>query len=348
MAGLYALADSLLRHLDSETAHRIAIRFLASGLAGGSGAVGDRRLRVSAFGLEFASPIGLAAGFDKNAQACDALLALGFGFVEIGTVTPLPQQGNPRPRLFRLADDRAVINRMGFPGDGLEVVRARLQRRRPTGILGLNIGANKDSTDRAADYAHCAAGLAPFASYLVCNVSSPNTPGLRDLQGKQALVGLLNGVKAALGARPVPVLVKIAPDLHDNDIADIVDAVMETSVAGIIIGNTTVSRPSGLRSANKGEAGGLSGRPLFDLSTAVLRELARAVKGCVPIVGCGGIATAQDAYTKIRAGASLVQLYTAMVYEGPALPRRLAAGLAGLLERDGFATVADAVGADLR
>jgi dihydroorotate dehydrogenase len=351
MALLYPLIDRALQALDAETAHRLAIRALASGWVGGMGPVHEPRLTTRVLGLDFPSPVGLAAGFDKNAEVPDALHRVGFGFVEIGTVTPLPQAGNPRPRLFRLPEDRGVINRMGFPGDGLEAVRARLHRRVRRGILGINVGANKDSADRAADYARCAAALAPYADYLVCNVSSPNTPGLRDLQGREALVHLLQGVRVALGTNVVPVLVKVAPDLTEADITDIVDAVLETRIDGIIIGNTTLSRPEGLRSTRAGQAGGLSGEPLFNLSTHMLRRFAtqlRARNAILPLIGCGGIASGADAYAKIRAGASLVQLYSAMVYEGPGLARRIGRELAELLAREGFARVADAVGADLR
>lgn len=348
MAGLYRFVDPLLRCLDAETAHRLAIRALAGGLLGGPGPGTDPRLRLHAFGIDFPSPIGLAAGFDKNAEASDALFRLGFGFVEIGTVTPLPQAGNPRPRLFRLAEDRAVINRMGFPGDGLELVRRRLMLRRSKGVLGINVGANKDSEDRVIDYVRATAAMAPFARYLVCNVSSPNTPGLRELQGKAQLLRLLRAVETALGTYAVPILVKVAPDLVDNDIADIVDAALEIGIAGIIIGNTTLARPDDLKSARRGEAGGLSGVPLRQRANGVLRDIATAARGRLTLVGCGGIASGADAYARIRNGASLVQLYTAMVYEGPGLPRRLAGDLSALLARDGFANVTEAVGADLR
>ena len=262
-------------------------------------------------------------------------------------ITPRSQEGNPRPRLFRLAEDRGVINRMGFPGQGLEAARARLAARPRRGFVGVNIGANKDSTDRAADYVTCAVALAPYADYLVCNVSSPNTPGLRNLQGRQQLADLLKRVQDAIAAKPVPLAVKIAPDATDDDLDDIVAVCRDLEMDGIIIGNTTLSRPASLKSPRKGETGGLSGAPLTALSTEVVRKTAQRVEKQFPLIGCGGIGSGADAYAKIRAGATLVQLYSMMVYEGPPLIRRIKDELGALLVRDGFATVADAVGADL-
>jgi dihydroorotate dehydrogenase len=302
---------------------------------------------VRLWGRTLSNPIGIAAGFDKNAEVLDGLLALGFGLVEIGSVTPRPQPGNPRPRLFRLSEDRGVINRMGFPGHGLEAVRARLAIRPRRGLVGVNVGANKDSTDRAADYVTCGAALAAYADYLVCNVSSPNTPGLRTLQGRAQLGDLLKRVKNALAAKPVPLLVKIAPDATDDDLDDIVAVCRDLAIDGIIVGNTTLSRPPTLRSPQSDEAGGLSGAPLMALSTEVLWRTAKRVEGQFPLIGCGGIASGADAYAKIRAGASAVQLYSALVFDGPPLIRRIKDELAALLARDGFASVADAVGADL-
>jgi dihydroorotate dehydrogenase len=347
MAAWYSLADTILSRLDAETAHGLAIRALKSGLTPGDRRADPPSLSVTVWGRSLPNPIGLAAGFDKNAEVPDALLGLGFGFVEIGSVTPRPQEGNPRPRLFRLSEDRGVINRMGFPGQGLEAARSRLAARPRRGFVGVNVGANKDSSDRAADYVACSVALAPYADYLVCNVSSPNTPGLRNLQGRAQLSDLLKRTQDAIAAKPVPLVVKIAPDATDDDLDDIVAVCRDLRMDGIIVGNTTLSRPPSLRSARREETGGLSGAPLTALSTDVLRRTARRVEGQFPLVGTGGIGSGADAYAKLRAGASLVQLYSAMVYEGPPLIRRIKDELAALLARDGFASVADAIGADL-
>jgi len=345
--GWYRAVDLLLSRLDAEDAHGLAIRSLKSGLAPRDRRPDPASLSVQVWGRRLTNPVGLAAGFDKNAEVPDALLGLGFGLVEIGSVTPHPQDGNPRPRLFRLAEDRGVINRMGFPGHGLDAALSRLRSRSRQGFVGVNVGANKDSTDRAADYVTCAAALAPFADYLVCNVSSPNTPGLRNLQGRTQLADLLKRVQDAIAAKPVPLLVKIAPDATDDDLDDIVAVCRDLRMDGIIVGNTTLSRPPSLRSARRDETGGLSGAPLTALSTEVLRKTARRAERQFPLVGCGGIGSGTDAYAKIRAGATLVQLYSMLVYEGPPLVRRIKEELAALLARDGFASVADAVGADL-
>lgn len=347
MAAWYSLADKFLSRLDAETAHGLAIRALKSGLLPGDRKPDPASLLVTVWGRQLPNPIGLAAGFDKNAEVPDAMLGLGFGLVEIGSVTPRPQDGNPRPRLFRLPEDRGVINRMGFPGQGLEAARSRLATRPRRGFVGINVGANKDSTDRAADYVTCSVALAPYADYLVCNVSSPNTPGLRNLQGRTELAGLLKRVQDAIASKPVPLLVKIAPDASDDDLDDIVAVCRDLRMDGIIVGNTTLSRPASLRSERRGETGGLSGAPLTTLSTAVLRKTAQRVERQFPLVGCGGVGSGADAYAKIRAGATLVQLYSAMVYEGPPLIRRVKDELAVLLQRDGFASVAQAIGADL-
>lgn len=347
MTAWYSLVDLLLSRLDAETAHGLALRALKSGLLPADRRADAPSLAIEAWGRTLPNPIGLAAGFDKNAEVVDALLDLGFGLVEIGSVTPRPQDGNPRPRLFRLAEDRGVINRMGFPGQGLDAARSRLAIRGRRGFVGVNVGANKDSTDRAADYVACSVALAPYADYLVCNVSSPNTPGLRNLQGRAQLGDLLRRVQDAIAAKPVPLLVKIAPDATDDDLDDIVAVCRELRMDGIVVGNTTLSRPSSLRSTRRDEPGGLSGTPLMTLSTEVLRRTAQRVEGQFSLVGCGGVGSGADAYAKIRAGASLVQLYSAMVYEGPPLIRRIKDELAALLVRDGFATVSDAVGADL-
>ncbi|MEI7873660.1 MAG: quinone-dependent dihydroorotate dehydrogenase [Alphaproteobacteria bacterium] len=348
MAVWYSIADMVLSRFDAETAHGLALRVLKSGLMPGDRRDDPPSLSVSVWGRRLPNPIGLAAGFDKNAEVPDAMLGLGFGLVEIGSVTPRPQEGNPRPRLFRLPDDRGVINRMGFPGEGLEAARSRLATRPRRGFVGVNVGANKDSTDRAADYVACSVALAPYADYLVCNVSSPNTPGLRNLQGRAQLSDLLKRVQDAIAAKPVPLSVKIAPDASDDDLDDIVSVCRDLRMDGIIVGNTTLSRPPSLRSARREETGGLSGAPLTTLSTDVLRRTAQRVEGQFPLIGCGGIGSGADAYAKVRAGATLVQLYSAMVYEGPPLIRRIKDELAALLARDGFTAVTDAIGADLR
>lgn len=348
---------ALLRLLPPETAHRLTIRALAAGLVPAERAADDPILATRVWNLDLPNPIGLAAGFDKNAEAFAATLRLGFGFVEIGSVTPRPQPGNPRPRLFRLTEDRAVINRLGFNNDGLPPVATRLRRRPPPGaprrgIVGANLGKNRDSVDAAADYAAGAEALAPLADYLVVNVSSPNTPGLRALQGRAPLARLIEAVLAArhrtTPTRPPPLLLKIAPDLTDEDKRDIAEVALTAPVDGLIVSNTTIARPAGLRGRHAGEAGGLSGRPLFKPSTAVLADMYRLTGGRLPLVGVGGVASGADAYAKIRAGASLVQLYTALIYAGPGLVRRIARELAACLRADGFAGVADAVGADHR
>jgi dihydroorotate dehydrogenase len=345
--GWYHVADLLLSRLDAETAHGLAIRGLKSGVVPRDRRPDPASLETQVWGRTLTNPIGLAAGFDKNAEVPDALLGLGFGLVEIGSVTPRPQDGNPRPRLFRLREDRGVINRMGFPGHGLDVALSRLRPRSRRGFVGVNVGANKDSIDRAADYVTCAAALASYSDYLVCNVSSPNTPGLRNLQGRVQLADLLKRVQDAIAAKPVPLVVKIAPDATDDDLDDIVAVCRELRMDGIIVGNTTLARPSSLRSARRSEAGGLSGEPLTALSTEVLRKTAQRVERQFPLIGTGGVGSGADAYAKIRAGATLVQLYSMLVYEGPPLVRRIKDELAALLARDGFASVAEAVGADL-
>lgn len=349
--GFAALALRPLRLLPPETAHRLALRGLALGLAGqGRGP----SLPVRALGLDFPNPLGLAAGFDKDATAAHPLLRLGFGFVELGTITPLPQPGNPRPRLFRLEADRAVINRMGFPSEGWERVEPRLARLRSgpplPGPIGINIGPNKDAPDPAASFALLAAEAAPFADYLVVNVSSPNTPGLRSLQAADRLAPILARTTEALGRLPrsPPLLVKIAPDLEPAEIRAVVDTALGHGVAGLIVSNTTLSRPQGLTSPYRAETGGLSGEPLFDRSTAALRIAAEAASGRLVLVGAGGIGSAEQAYAKLRAGASLLQLYTGFAFHGPALIERILAGLATFLARDGFPSVEAAVGADLR
>jgi dihydroorotate dehydrogenase len=339
----------LMRSLDAETAHGIALKALAAGLAGRDSGRDDPVLETHALGLRFRNPIGLAAGFDKDAVAVAPLMRLGFGFVEAGTVTPRPQPGNPRPRLFRLTEDAAVINRMGFNNGGLDGYVARLRdlpSDRPA-VFGANIGINKEGAEPERDYPALYAAVAPFADYVTVNVSSPNTPGLRDLQGEERLAAILDAIAATRATLPrtPPLLVKIAPDLADDALGPIVQACLTRGVAGLIVSNTTIARPS-LKSSHAKEAGGLSGAPLFEPSTEVLRKVHRIARGRLVLVGVGGIATAEQAYAKIRAGASLVQVYTGFAYAGPVLPRRLADGLAARLRRDGFTSVADAVGKD--
>jgi dihydroorotate dehydrogenase len=351
----YRLVQAILRRLDAETAHDLTLWMLRSGLGPVERAANDSILATRVWGRDFPNPIGLAAGFDKNAAVIDPMLRLGFGCVEVGSVTPVPQPGNPKPRIFRLVEDEAVINRLGFPSEGMAVVAARLGRRRArrsAGLLGVNLGKNRDAEDAAADYAAGARTLGPLADYLVVNISSPNTPGLRALQGRAELERLVDRVRAALNeavpGAPPPLLVKIAPDLTGADMADIAAVALERGVAGLIVGNTTIERPAGIVGRHRGEAGGLSGRPLLARSTAVLAEIYRLTEGRVPLVGVGGVASAADAYAKIRAGASLVQLYTALVYQGPELVTWIKAGLAELLRRDGFDRLAEAVGAGHR
>ena len=331
--------------LPPETAHRLAVRALP--LLPSRAALASPRLRTRLCGLNLPNPVGLAAGFDKNAEAFAGALRQGFGWVETGSVTPRPQAGNPKPRLFRLVEDEAVINRMGFNNDGLEAVAARLAGRDPSvGIVGANIGINKDSTDPVGDYVLGLRRFLPLVDYVTVNISSPNTPGLRGLQRREPLERLLAALIEARGTVRKPLLVKIAPDLDEAGEEDIAEVALASGVDGLIISNTTVARPP-LRSSHRDETGGLSGRPLLGPSTALLRRMAGRVRGRLALVGVGGIASGADAYAKIRAGASAVQLYTGMVYGGLGLARRVARELDALLARDGFADVAAATGADL-
>ncbi|UEM19954.1 quinone-dependent dihydroorotate dehydrogenase [Skermanella mucosa] len=354
MIDLFPVAGPLLRRLDPETAHGLTVSALKTGLVPANRAAADPALACRLWGLDFANPVGLAAGFDKNAEVPDAMLAQGFGFVEVGSVTPRPQPGNPRPRVFRLPEQRALINRYGFNNDGLDIVAARLEARsgRP-GLVGANVGKNKETADAAADYAIGIRRLARLADYLVVNVSSPNTPGLRTLQGRGPLAELLDrslaarAETAAAGKAP-PLLLKIAPDLTDEDKGDIAEVALASGIDGLIVSNTTVSRPPGLPPAVAAETGGLSGAPLKAASTAVLADMYRLTGGRLPLVGCGGIESGRDAYAKVRAGASLVQLYTALVYRGPRLVSEINRDLAALLRADGFSSLKDAVGADHR
>ncbi|MDP4573807.1 quinone-dependent dihydroorotate dehydrogenase [Qipengyuania sp. G39] len=344
---LFDLARPALFLLDPERAHRLTIRTLAAmPIRAAGGQERDSPLGIRVAGIDFPNPLGMAAGFDKDAEVPDQLLGLGFGFTEVGSITPRPQAGNPKPRLFRLVEDRAVINRMGFNNAGSEIARGRLEARhgRP-GIVGINVGANKDSSDRTADYAEMTRIMAPLASYLAVNISSPNTPGLRALQDEGALTGLLDAVLEARGSNGPPVFLKVAPDLEPADIDAIARIAMDKGLGALIVSNTTIRRPA-LRSSDAGETGGLSGQPLRDLAQQRLRDFRKATGGVLPLVGVGGIASAEDAWARIRAGASLVQLYSAMVYEGPGLPQRILRGLERLMQRDGFASIAEAVGSE--
>lgn len=336
----------LLRWMDPEQAHLLALRALRYGLAGRAAAEIDPALAMEVMGLHFANPIGLAAGFDKNAVAASALMRLGFGFVETGTVTPRPQFGNPLPRLFRLAADRAVINRNGFNNDGLQAYLTQFTAvpRGPV-PLGANVGINKENSDPERDYPALIGAVAGRADYIVINVSSPNTPGLRDLQGEARLSAILAAVNRKVPNRP-PLLVKIAPDLADTGIAAVVETCVAAGVQGLIVSNTTISRPPGLRSANAAQAGGLSGAPLFALSTRVLAKTFLLARGRLTLVGVGGVRTGADAFRKIQAGASLVQLYSELAYAGPALIPRLQRELLVALRQAGFSSVRDAVGSD--
>ena len=341
---LFQLARPALFALDPERAHKLTLAALKCAPLGPPAASGHLASHVA--GIAFPNPLGMAAGFDKDGEVPDKLLALGFGFAEVGSITPRPQEGNPKPRLFRLVQDRAVINRMGFNNGGADAAARRLAARsnRP-GVLGINIGANKDSADRIADYAEMTRIMAPLATYLAVNISSPNTPGLRALQDEGALVALLDAVFEARGEAGPPVFLKVAPDLEPADIDAIARIAADKKLGALIVSNTTISRPP-LRSDHAGEQGGLSGEPLRDLALERVRDFRKATGGAIPLVGVGGIASAEDAWARIKAGASLVQLYSAMVFEGPGLPRRITRGLGRLMQREGFTSIAEAVGSE--
>ncbi|MEZ5785360.1 MAG: quinone-dependent dihydroorotate dehydrogenase [Xanthobacteraceae bacterium] len=355
---LYRLAWPALRLVDPEKAHRLTIEALKHGLGPRRAMPDDPVLATRVFGLDFSNPIGLAAGFDKHAEVIDATFGFGFGFIEAGTATPQPQPGNPGKRLFRLEEDEAVINRFGFNSEGLARFTERLARRlkspHPTGIVGANVGKNRETEDAAADYELGVTAVAPFVDYIVVNVSSPNTPGLRGLQARAPIEEVLRRALAARNqaapdpAHRPPLLTKVGPDLDEGQLRDIAEVALASGIDGLIIGNTTLARPETLKSRHRVEAGGLSGRPLMAASTECLRQFYRFTEGRLPIIGCGGVNSGADAYEKIRAGASLVQLYTALVFHGPGLVATIKRELADLLRADGFSHVADAVGADER
>ena len=336
----------LLHCMDAETAHGLTIKALKTGLGGNAKTSSPPNLAISCFGLNFQNPLGLAAGFDKNAEVPDAMLALGFGFVEVGTVTPRPQEGNPRPRLFRLSEDRAVINRLGFNNQGHAAVLERLRHRKhKSGLVGVNVGANKDSTDRISDYVAGIKAFSDVASYFTINISSPNTPGLRNLQSAAELPSLLERLNEArkMQTRQVPMLLKIAPDLEADEMKAIAECCLNSAVDGVIISNTTISRPV-LHALHAKETGGLSGAPLFDLSTQQLARFYLLTEGKIPLIGVGGIANAEHAWSKICAGASLLQLYSALVFQGPELVQEILSGLSRKLAGKNFATIKEAVG----
>ena len=336
------IGAAVLRNLDPETAHGLAIAALKTVPLPGPGA-DDPILKTRIAGLALPNPVGLAAGLDKNGEALRGLSRLGFGFLECGSVTPLPQAGNPKPRLFRLSQDRAIINRMGFNNAGLEAFADNLSRR-PVAVVGANLGANKDTEDRAADYVAGLRRLAGLSDYFTINISSPNTPGLRALQGREALDDLLGRIAEAR-TTPAPVFLKIAPDLTSAEIGMIVEAALAHRIDALIVSNTTLDRPDSLRSPERGETGGLSGAPLRGKALAALRDAAEAAGGRMPLIGVGGIASGQDAWERIRAGASAIQIYSALIYEGPGLVGRIKRELAARLRAEGFASVAEAASA---
>ncbi|MBL8640784.1 MAG: quinone-dependent dihydroorotate dehydrogenase [Alphaproteobacteria bacterium] len=356
---MYKTLKPLIFSLSPETAHRLtlfALKHVPVVLLPRPQS-NSPRLKVTLWGRSFPNPVGLAAGFDKNAESLNGLFRLGFGFIEAGTVTLKPQSGNPRPRVFRCPEHNAVINRMGFPNCGVVTFQDNLRKflekkPRPNGVLGLNIGMNKDQTEPSKDYVALVRLLAPMADYLTINISSPNTPGLRNLQEKEPLRELLSAVlaerKASCGDFQPPLLVKLAPDLTDTQIDDIASVLLDLKIDGVILSNTTLSRPENLPVAFREEKGGLSGAPLTDLSTSIIRRFYSATKGEIPIIGVGGIGSAKDAYTKIRAGASLIQIYSNLIFHGPSLPSMINTGLIDLLQQDGFSHISEAVGADHR
>jgi dihydroorotate dehydrogenase len=350
LGAIFELALPLLLALDPEQAHALTLKALEAGIYPRPPLPDDRRLAVDAWGLAFPNPLGIAAGFDKDARVCAGVLGMGFGFAEVGTVTPEPQQGNLRPRVFRLAGDRALINRMGFNNAGHAAALARLGRRQPQGIVGVNVGANKDAADRIADYVEGVRRFWGVASYFTVNVSSPNTPGLRDLQAPAALDALLARVQAARselvasGGRQPPIVVKLAPDIAEEDLAPVVEVLVRRGVDGIAIGNTTLSRAGLSDLARAREAGGVSGRPLFHRSTVMLARVYRLTGGSVPLIGVGGIDSGPAAIAKIEAGATLLQLYTGLIFEGPGLLGRIKRALVLYADYKNLARIGDATG----
>ncbi|MBO6868074.1 MAG: quinone-dependent dihydroorotate dehydrogenase [Thalassococcus sp.] len=334
-----------MHQIDPEAAHGLAIKALQAGVAPSPGLLTSDRLRCQVAGLGLPNPVGLAAGFDKNAEALRGLARAGFGFVEVGAATPRPQEGNPKPRLYRLSEDKAAINRFGFNNQGMHTIAARLEKRPSEMVLGLNLGANKDSEDRSADFATVLTRCGPYLDFATVNVSSPNTEKLRDLQGKDALTALLGGVLDARNGleRRIPVFLKIAPDLDDDGLKDVAEVARATGIDGIIATNTTLSR-DGLKSQHSDQMGGLSGQPLFDKSTRVLARLSQLTEGDIPLIGVGGVGSAEQAYQKLRAGASAVQLYTALVYGGLSLVQEIVEGLDDRLAKNGFNSVEEVVG----
>lgn len=345
---LERLGRKALFCLDPETAHGLSIQALKAGLPVAKSPRHDNRLRTTVAGVVFDNPLGMAAGYDKSADVPDALITLGFGFAEVGTVTPLPQAGNPKPRIFRLEKDGAVINRLGFNNDGHDAAERRLAARAwRAGTVGVNVGANKDSADRIRDYELGVARFAPLAAYLTVNISSPNTPGLRDMQARESLAELLSRVTTARDAtiadagRKVPIFLKIAPDLHQVDLEDIAAEVLEKGIEGVIVSNTTISRPALKSPAHTTETGGLSGKPLFERSTAALAKMRKLLGPDVAIIGVGGVDSVETALEKIRAGADLVQIYTGMIYAGPTLPGLIVRGFSKFLDKEGLSSLSE-------
>lgn len=354
---LYSLARPFLFNLDPETAHHFALRSLKMGFGPSCAKVDDPALRTVVWNRMFPNPVGLAAGFDKNAEVISQMFAMGFGFIEAGTVTPKPQPGNPKPRIFRDIEHQAIINRMGFPGVGIAKFKDNLaaflaRKPHPEGVIGINIGMNKDQTDPASDYTALVRSLGGMTDYLTINISSPNTPGLRDLQQKEPLNELLLAVmeerRKSCGYNPPPVLVKLSPDLTDEQMVDIAEVLIERQVEGVILTNTTLYRPDELEPTFAAERGGLSGGPLTDINTGVIRRFYALTEGKLPIIGAGGIMNGMDAYAKIRAGASLVQIYSGFIFHGPDIVRKINTDLIDLLHADGFSHISEAVGADHR
>lgn len=346
----------LFHAMDPETAHTVGLHAMKKGLHPHYDAVQDERLKITLWDRQFPNPVGLAAGFDKNAEVIGPMLKMGFGFVEVGTVTPKPQEGNPRPRVFRNIDNEAVINRMGFPNKGLPDFKSNIEnfletKPRPKGIVGINIGMNKEQTDPASDYCLLLRALCNYGDYFTINISSPNTPGLRNLQSRENLLPLLERIKeertkSCRESFKPPLLVKLAPDLDGNQQEEIAQIVLEAKIDGLILTNTTLDRPEFLPKKFRHEMGGLSGKPLTDKSTAIIRNFYALTNGKIPIIGVGGISSGQDAYDKIKAGASLVQLYSSLVYHGPEIANQINNDLLQFLDRDGFSSIKDAVGSD--